>query len=140
MPVFAWHDRKKQHDFDTSQFLGSSPNTFVDWEVVTLFYSVLHYVDSYLSKAFKIDVVFDHSDRKRLVNFFLPILEKDYRLLYHLGTDARYEQVPMGQNELSKAKTVHAGIKNQLTPVTCINCGYTNLLNRGKCEKCGNIF
>lgn len=137
LPHFNWHDGKKQHDFDASRFLSSSTNRFFDWEVVSLFYSALHYVDSFLSKKWKIDEIYDHRERNQMVRYFLPILKKDYRLLYHLSRDARYDQVSIGQNDVNVAKTWYSNIEHRLTPVVCKTCGYENLLNQGNCEKCG---
>ena len=99
MPNYAWHDGKKIHDFDTSNFLGTNPFKFCDWELITLFYSALHYVDSYLSKCFGIDTILNHDDRKRYVTSFLPQIKKIYLTLYYLSRDARYSST-IGTTEL----------------------------------------
>lgn len=137
MPNYAWHDGKKIHDFDTSNFLGTNPFKFCDWELITLFYSALHYVDSYLSNAFGIDTILNHDDRKRYVTSFLPQIKKIYLTLYYLSRDARYSST-IGTTELAKAKLYYGQIKQVLTPVLCQNCGYQNLRNTGKCETCGS--
>ena len=139
MPNFAWHDGKKIHDFETSTFLGTNPIKFCDWEVITLFYSALHYVDSYLSNAFSIDFVANHDDRKRWVNSLLPQINRIYLVLYYLSRDSRYN-LSIGAPELTKAKSCYAQIKQVLTPVICPKCGFKNLKNTGKCETCGTTL
>lgn len=136
MPCCAWHEGKKQQDFRASMHLALAGN-FFDWEIITLFYSALHYVDSFLANAFSIEYVRDHKERKNLIMSLLSITEKDYRMLYHLGRDARYTDVPIGKRELAEAKVYFGNIKFRLTPVTCRDCGQQNLVNKGKCEICG---
>ena len=138
MPCHAWHESKKQHDFSLCQFLSANaPNTFLDWEIVTLFYSAINYVDSFLARAHNIDLVYNHQDRKNLIQSFLPTIGRNYRLLYHLGRDARYNDVPIGQRELNNAQSYYGNIRFRLTPVVCSGCGHENLINEGNCENCG---
>ena len=135
MPKYAWHNGKKIHDFDTSNYLGINPAKFSDWEIITLFYSAMHYVDSYLSNAFGIDYVSDHDARKGHVRTLLPQINKNYKLLYYLSRDARYN-LTVGTPELAAAKSCYAQITQVLTPVICPKCGFENLRNIGKCETC----
>jgi hypothetical protein len=135
MPNYTWHDGKKIHDFDTSNFLGTNPARCCDWEIITLFYSALHYVDSYLSNGFGIDFVPDHDERKMHVDSLLPEIKRNYRILYYLSRDARYN-LTVGTSDLTKAKSCYAQIKQVLTPVICPKCGFQNLRNIGKCEIC----
>jgi hypothetical protein len=137
MPDYAWHDVKKVHDFSASNFLATSPNKFLDWEITTLFYSVLHHVDSYLSNAWGIENVLDHDQRKEYVSSFLPTIKKVYLLLYYMSRHARYDST-IGTSELAKAKSYYAQVRCVLTPVLCPKCGYQNLKNIGKCETCGS--
>lgn len=137
MPNYAWHNGKKIHDFEASNFLGTNPAKFSDWELVTLFYSALHHVDSYLSNAFGIDYVSDHDVRKGYVRTFLPQINKIYLVLYYLSRDARYN-LTVGTPELSRAKSCYAQITKVLTPIICPKCGFENLRNIGKCETCGS--
>lgn len=65
-------------------------------------------------------------------------MKLDYRLLYHLSQDARYDS-PITTSEVNRAKVCFNEIKQVLTPITC-SCGHVNLLNIGVCEKCGNHF
>jgi predicted Zn-ribbon and HTH transcriptional regulator len=135
MPNYTWHDGKKIHDFDTSNFLGTNRDRFCDWEIVTLFYSALHYIDSYLSNKFGIDYVLDHGERKTHVASLLPQINRNYRLLYYLSRDARYN-LAVGKIELAKATSYYGQIRHVLTPVSCPKCGFQNLKNIGKCEIC----
>jgi hypothetical protein len=137
MPGRAYHERKEKHDFDASTLIHKSSQgfAFADWEVVTLFYSALHYVDCYLDRAQSIHPI-DHSDRKDYIMSLLSIIENDYRLLRHLSEDARYHNVPVQQPELTRATGYYNSIRHRLTRVTCVKCGQENLINKGKCEVC----
>jgi hypothetical protein len=139
MPAQAWHDSKKIHDFDARQCLSRAGGNFPDWEVIALFYSALHYVDSFLAGQYGIDPE-DHSDREDHIMTLIQIIEKNYRLLHHLSEDARYYQVLIRQKELAKAQSYYKDIEFRLTPVECSSCGERNLLNLGKCNACGSII
>ncbi len=65
-------------------------------------------------------------------------MKLDYRLLYHLSQDARYDS-PITTSEVNRAKVCFNEIKQVLTPITC-SCGHVNLLNIGVCENCSNHF
>lgn len=138
MPGHAYHTTKKKHDFKASELIHNSPQgtVFADWELITLFYSALHYVDCYLDQAQSIHPI-RHRDRTDYVMSFLPVIENDYRILRHLSEDARYHDVPIRQPELTKATQKYNQIRYRLTPVTCVGCGQENLINKGKCEICG---
>lgn len=135
MPKHPWHDQKKNHDFVTNTFLASNPNIYTDWEIITLFYSALHYVDSYLSNAYRIDFVQDHDQRKDYVRSFLPTINKAYLNLLYLSIDSRYN-TNVSTPDLAKAQAYYETIKHALTPVNCPSCGQLNLYNKGKCEAC----
>jgi hypothetical protein len=136
MPGHAYHTRKKKHDFEASKLIhDSSPSAFADWEIVTLFYSALHYVDCYLDRAHSMHPN-GHGDRKDYIIDLLPVIERDYRLLRALSEDARYHDVSVQQPELTRATRFYDQIKHCLTPVTCAGCGQENLINKGKCEVC----
>jgi len=136
VPSHVWHDGKKVHDYNASQVLFTDGN-FLDWEVVTLFYSAMHYVDSYLDRAQGIDIIYNHLDRKALVRLYIPIINRTYKSLYNLSRNARYDDVPIGMVEMATAKANYEEIKLRLTPKVCTKCGAQNLLNSGKCDKCG---
>jgi hypothetical protein len=136
MPQYAWHEQKKAHNLDTQIFLATKSPTFIDWEIITLFYSALHYVDSFLSNVYQINFIPDHDKRKEYVSSLLPNLNKTYLSFYHLSQDARYDDIPIGLTELEKAKTYYEVVKHTLTPIECPNCGQINLNNKGKCEAC----
>jgi len=137
MPGHAYHTRKKKHDFEASKLIHNSSQgiVFPDWEVVTLFYSALHYVDCHLDRAQSIHPI-GHGDRKDYVMNLLPVIERDYRLLRALSEDARYHDVSVQQPELTRATRCYDQIRHRLTPVTCAGCGQENLINKGKCEIC----
>lgn len=140
MPSSTVHDAKKHHNYNVCQYLGRVPDTHADWEVVTLFYSALHYVDSFLASDQNIEFVRNHYRRKQYIRSHMPIIERNYRLLYHLSTDARYEDLTIGNRELTKAKSYYGHIKFRLTPIVCSNCGHHNLINEDNCKNCGSAL
>jgi len=139
MPGEAFHARKRQHDFDASRLIQSASNGFPDWQIITLFYSALHYVDCYFAKAYS-KHPYGHSNRKDEIMLFLPSVERAYRILRALSDDARYHDVHIGQQELNKATDYYDQIKRKLTAVTCSKCGEENLINEGKCNVCKAVL
>jgi hypothetical protein len=140
MPPYAWHDNKKNHNFDAYRYIAASPShQFTDWEIIALFYSALHYVDSFLDRKHGLDNIQNHGDRKIMVRGYISPINRTYRILYHLSQNARYDDVPITVAELTQAKTCYDTIKKILTPITC-SCGHLNLLNVGTCEICGNTL
>jgi hypothetical protein len=139
MPGESFHARKRQHDFDASKLIERSSTSFFDWQIITLFYSALHYVDYYLAKAYS-KHPYGHSNRKDDVMLYLPSVERDYRILRALSDDARYHDVPIGQQELSKANGCYEQIRRRLTAVTCPGCGEENLINEGNCSVCKAVL
>jgi len=137
VPSYTWHDGKKIHNIGANTYLvRASSRQFLDWEIVTLFYSAVHYIDSYLDRKHGINTIFNHKERNDFVKTLISRIERTYRLLYHLSQDARYD-CTIRMSEVNKAKTCFGEIKKILSPITC-PCGHINLLNTGTCENCGN--
>lgn len=68
----------------------SLPARFPDWEITALFYSALHYVDAFLSTQGIHPR--SHDSRIRSIRSFTNSWE-DFRDLYNLSLDARYNTV-----------------------------------------------
>ena len=135
MPSHVWHDSKKLHDYSVFKHIEQKTNVFIDWQIISLFYSALHYVDSTLYKLFSYHPK-NHNDRKNYIKSSMRPIENKYRLLYHLGWDARYSDVTLNQRDLEKAITYYDKIKETLTPKSCNRCGRENFINIGKCIGC----
>jgi uncharacterized protein (UPF0332 family) len=110
MPTKSWHLGKKDHNLDTSAFLYSGM-TYADWEVTTLFYAAVHYVDAYL------DTIGIHprshtsssgNGRNDMVMTFhdLAPIATEYIQLYKLSRAARYgwPKQSIQQNDVKDAE------------------------------------
>ena len=88
----SWHLAKKNHDLDASTLLYEG-RTYLDWEVVTLFYAALHYVDAYFATQGLYPRKHTSSDRRgrnELVLTQLSHIAREYMQLYELSRAARY--------------------------------------------------
>jgi hypothetical protein len=114
MPRLDWHINKRQHDLDTSTLLSRNSPNYLDWEVVTLFYSALHYVDSAICKkrltGVPIPEPSDHKHRRKLVvKHFRPIAT-DYSTLEGISRWARYQEVVITPTMVGTAQSLHSSI------------------------------
>jgi hypothetical protein len=66
----------------------------VDWAIIVLFYSAVHYVDAYLSSRTKRQP--DHASREQEIqsDILLSSMWREYRELKRMSRDARYELAP----------------------------------------------
>lgn len=114
MPRIKWHVNKKQHDLDTNSLLAKHSPNYLDWEVITLFYSVLHHVDAAICKNRSTGTVIpepqNHKQRRKLiVKHFRPIAV-DYKMLDVLSQWARYEEVAITPDIVSTAKSLYSNV------------------------------
>jgi hypothetical protein len=119
LPRLDWHIYKKQHDYDTNQLLSRYTSKYLDWEVVTLFYSAMHWVDAVicelrLNKKIKIPEPKEHETRNKIVVKFLKPIANEYKTLYHISRWARYEEVKIDLSILSAAKSSYDNIVKKL--------------------------
>ena len=72
--------------------LDSASEEYTEWEVVTLFYSALHYIDAYLANRLAHHPI-GHVQRNRLVRMTSELVEIEhlYARLYRASTQTRYE-------------------------------------------------
>jgi uncharacterized protein YpmS len=87
------HILQAEHNEACYKQLASTSTEFADWQVTTLFYSALHYVDAYL--ASKGHSVTDHKMRNFLVSSEsqLRALATEYIELFDRSLDSRYKLV-----------------------------------------------
>jgi len=109
-----WHELQSDHNINASDLMNSKNPRFVDWEVTTLFYSILHLVDKFFDQnGPRLPV--NHQDRKRLVRDLLPAIYPDYHKLYSLSIRSRYTvgfRIP--QSDRDTAKILHTALETAL--------------------------
>ena len=127
MPTESWHLGKKDHNLDTSAFLYSGMN-YLDWEVTTLFYSAVHYVDAYFARKGihpKCHTSKYRDGRNELVLALLAPIASEYLQLYKLSKAARYgwprQLIQQGdvQDAESCFDTVKTALDSLLQTPTC---------------------
>ena len=92
MPNFVEHLAQAQRNEELYTELCGLASQYTEWEIVTLFYASLHYVDAWLARNEGIHPK-SHKQRRDFVmriDAFQPISE-DYAFLYRLSIRARYE-------------------------------------------------
>lgn len=92
IPIIAnnWKGKKAVSDFNVHNELSHTALRPLDWEVITLFYSAMHFVDLYLLKHHNLKFS-SHMERKRAVKRHLPQgIRNEYVGLYNYSRDARY--------------------------------------------------
>lgn len=114
MPRINWHVAKKKNDLDASNIISLHSTNHLDWEIITLFYSVLHHVDSVFcerrSTGLTIPEPKDHKERRKLVVRHLTQIADDYKVLDALSQWARYEEVQITPQILTEAKNCYSSI------------------------------
>jgi hypothetical protein len=111
------HREKAEHN----EFLVSTlDNPFWDWKISAMFYSALHYVESYFAVKKIVHPIPkpNHSSRLPLVKKHLFTIYKDYQDLYNDSRDARYEADMMfSQREVRQDQEKLDAIKAVILPV-----------------------
>lgn len=99
---------------------GALSSRSTDWEVTTLFYSALHFVDAFLDHHQSIHPK-NHSERKKWVSNVsqLKPITKNYLELYDRSQDARYLLLSIPPSEVSNIyandfQPIKSRIKNLL--------------------------
>ncbi|HEV2120506.1 MAG TPA: hypothetical protein VGS11_10465 [Candidatus Bathyarchaeia archaeon] len=90
MPTLQWQKLKNTHDFTAYQFLRTTTPTYLDWEVIAIFYSMLHLVDAYLIHAHNLTPA-NHKERNTFVRTLIRPIRREYDELRDLSEKARYK-------------------------------------------------
>lgn len=85
-----WHATQSSHNIDCSAYLTQKNPLYKDWEIITLFYSAIHRVDSYFLLTNK-QIPDNHNKRRKLVCSELHEIFREYKSLERLSQQARYE-------------------------------------------------
>jgi hypothetical protein len=118
VPRINWHLYKKQHDLDANKLLASNSPRYMDWEVITLFYSAMHNVDAAMCKLRQLGTAIpephNHKERRKLILKFFKQIASDYRMLEHISQWARYEEVMITPSIVSTARSLYSNITSHL--------------------------
>lgn len=102
MPDKDWHLQKKDSNLKAREQLQLATDQFLDWEITTLFYAALQYVDAFFAEMAKPQHPRKHPVRRRLVENYLRPIAVDYVVLNKLSENARYEKfTPQGADILT---------------------------------------
>jgi len=111
----AWHQNKSIHNFQTFQYLNQKNPTYLDWEIIVIFYSSCKLVDAFLISNHNTKPS-DHFQRGRLIRSHIRQIWSSYRNLLILSKTARYDADVIDSDRID-ALNWHAQISNVLTPV-----------------------
>jgi hypothetical protein len=117
VPTKQWHLQKKETNFQASKQLELATGKFLDWEITTLFYSALQYVDAYFADFVNPEHPARHSRRRKLVSRFLQPVAVEYRMLNELSEGARYETFTPQQSDAQAALSWYSAIQNFLQKI-----------------------
>lgn len=109
------HKDKSQHNFNTYAFLNEANPTYTDWEITTLFYSILHLVDAYLYKQ-QVGLITNHMRRKEYVKQYMSSIYCEYLRLEELSKQARYKCSIMSKKERDEAFKLYNTIRKKILP------------------------
>ena len=119
MPTEDEHFDQAEKNERLAQLLstpGFTGETFHDWEVTTLFYSALHYIDAFLaSKGIRAGGHPTRNDYVAKLEELRPIASK-YINLHHRSDNARYQLFQFPGHEVTKLE------KESFEPVKNLVC------------------
>lgn len=95
MPDRGAHVAQAEHNEALYSHLDQAAPEYADWQVTSLFYAALHYVDAYLANTASSVHPQTHQERDRLVSMErgLRRISIDYQELKDRSLDARYRVV-----------------------------------------------
>lgn len=118
MPSRDEHLKKAQENEKLADSLKGSEQASVNWKLVILFYTALHYVEAYLAKALNIHLR-SHTTRDSYVNreACLRRARVAYFHLKYFGYNARYEADCFTPKEVTEALADLATVKTTIHPL-----------------------
>lgn len=114
MPEQRQHLLRAKQNEALAESLRKDNGCNIDWAIVMLFYSALHYVDAYLAGKQAHPVDHKHRDDEIERNGAISDIFGDYRRLKDLSRAARYEIPEYTIDKLNLAKSKLGNIKKHL--------------------------
>lgn len=109
------HRGKAAHNLALSTDLTAHGDEYRDWQVISIFYSAVHWVQAYL-RAKTSSYPQTHQERDQLINS-LPDLKpiyRNYEELKHLSVTARYTCLSINNKDVGDARTNHEAIARHI--------------------------
>lgn len=118
MPTRDEHVKKATENEALAQTLGISNQASLNWKLVILFYTSVHYVEAYLAKQLN-QHVRSHTTRDNYVakESNLRKIRTQYGHLKFYGYNARYEADQFTANDVEDALSDLAHVKSTLQPL-----------------------
>lgn len=117
MGSFAEHNRLAQHNEKVNRYIQEKGNEYLDWDVTTLYYSALHFVEALLERDYKMH--FEKvAERERFLAKKNIDLYKDIRQLAVARRKAQYDPakyMDFSDKEITKLRDCFVEIKNRAT-------------------------
>ena len=98
--------------------VSSISDPFWDWKITGLFYSAVHYIQTYFeAKKVTLPPVMQHKKRLTLVKWHLPTIYKAFEDLYNDSRDARYEaDITFTEKDVLELEKKLQAVKAAITP------------------------
>ena len=102
MPTLQQHLAWAEKNERFAESISALPVRYPDWEITSLFYSALHYVDAYLATRSE-----SPKSHKRRLDAIAAVssLKEDYSSLYERSIDARYRMVTFSTETADSVRT-----------------------------------
>ena len=102
MPTVQQHITWAERNERFAESISILPVRYPDWEITSLFYSALHYVDAYLPTRSQ-----SPKSHKRRLDAIAAVssLKEDYSSLYERSIDARYRMVSFSTEAADAVRT-----------------------------------
>jgi len=115
MPTKIEHLKQAMHNTDVSTLLGGSACSACDWEVTTLFYSVVHLIEAKMGTlGLPHNSRERHKYRKQFVHSFYRQVAADYDALYTKCRRARYDCIDVTPQHVADARKRHEALRKAL--------------------------
>ena len=118
MPTKDEHVAKAQGNETFADSIDPTSQPRIDWKLVVLFYTAMHYVEAYMAKAMNMHLR-SHTTRDSYISreTNLKKVRIDYAHLKYFGYNARYELDGFTIKDIQDAKTYLANLKAILLPL-----------------------
>lgn len=116
-PLAELHVEKSKTNFSMYEIAASQDSQFRGWQITTLFYSALHYVQAYVVE-FGLPLPTNHYSRDRIIRLdqTLAVVGDVYASLKDLSMGARYEVVNIPASAVADALGSYDAIVKYLGP------------------------
>lgn len=114
-PSAELHLEKAESNYAAYEVFAVHGDSFRSWQVTTLFYSALHWVQSYVME-FGLPVPDSHYSRGRLMRLDerLTVIAENYSALKDMSMIARYHVAPLSEDHVKDAVAAYTVIKDYL--------------------------